>query len=89
MDKAKEIAMVLINKKIAKCVNIIPRCISLYEWQDKICEDEELVLIIKSSKVKFAELEMVIKRLHPYQLPEIICFNIDSGNTEYLNWLNI
>lgn len=88
IDKAKEIAKELISKKVAKCINIMPEAISIYEWDGKIHEEKEFLLIIKSANSESKDLEMLIKKLHPYEIPEIISLNINSGSAEYLSWLN-
>ncbi len=86
-DCAQQIAHMLIEKKLAACCNIVPGITSIYNWQDKIQEDKELMLFIKSTDHNFNSLQMEISRLHPYDVPEIISFNISKGSEKYLDWI--
>jgi len=84
-DVAKKIAKSLLEKKLAKCIQIMP-IESFYEWKNKIEQDNEYLLIIKSSS-KFSKIEKEILANHNYELPEIIATNINEGYEKYLNWL--
>lgn len=84
---AKEIAHLLVQKKKAACCNIIPNIISVYEWDSKINEDNEYLLIIKSTSGKYKDLEQLIISNHPYDLPEIISVDIEKGYPAYMNWI--
>jgi periplasmic divalent cation tolerance protein len=78
----------LLEKKLAACVNILPSINSLYTWQGKICNDKEILLIIKT-RADFFESEFVdtVKALHPYDEPEIIALPILMGSETYLKWI--
>ena len=84
---AKNISLQLIKQKLCACVNIIPKCLSVYEWNGKIKETSEQILIIKTSENKYIALEKMIKNIHPYEIPEILKFLIDGGELNYLNWI--
>ena len=86
-SKAKEIAETLLEKRLAACVQISGPVSSLYRWQGKIAEDEEWLLIIKSDKEHYYELEKEVKRIHGYDVPEILAVPISDGNDAYLEWL--
>lgn len=85
---ANKIAQLLIEKKLVACVNIIPEITSFYTWQNKLCQDKESLLIIKTKKALFTEIENTIKKAHPYQVPEIISLPITKGSQTYLNWID-
>ena len=69
-------------------MNIIPGIYSIYEWKDKIEEDEELLLIIKTTEKKSEKLIQKVLDLHPYETPECIGFKIEKGSENYLKWIS-
>ncbi|MDD2761729.1 MAG: divalent-cation tolerance protein CutA [Methylomonas sp.] len=85
---AEKIARQLLTGKLAACVNILPAVRSIYEWRGRIESAEEHLLLIKSPKARYAEIEAAIKAVHPYELPEIIAVPIDGGSAEYLQWID-
>ena len=86
---AREIAENLIDKKLAACVNIQPAGLSIYRWQGRVESAEEHLLLIKTLEDHYPKVETMIKKLHPYELPEIIAVPITSGLPDYLSWLNM
>ena len=84
----KDIAEILVNEKLAACINIIPEVQSVFRWKDKVDNAPENILIIKTTLNLYDILERRIKELHPYELPEIIAVPIERGLTEYLNWVS-
>ena len=86
-DTATHIARALVTEQLAACVNIIPAIQSVYRWEGAIEQDEELLLLIKTSAAVWPRLETRILALHPYELPEIISVRIQDGNNNYLNWI--
>ena len=86
-DTATRIAEALVTEHLAACVNIIPAIQSVYRWEGAIEQDEELLLLIKTSAAVWPRLETRILALHPYELPEIISVRIQDGNNNYLNWI--
>ena len=85
---ANEIARVLIENRLAACVNIVPKITSIYLWEGKIAKDSEILLIIKTKTKLYKKLEEKIKQLHPYKVPEIVSFKVQNGSCDYLNWIN-
>ncbi len=86
-EEAEAIATVLITEKLAACINLIP-ITSLYTWEGKLCKDQEYQLLIKTDLSKFSQLEIKIKEIHSYDLPEIIAIPIIKGSKSYLSWIN-
>ncbi|KAL5248097.1 hypothetical protein ACHWQZ_G017316 [Mnemiopsis leidyi] len=86
-EVAKSIAGGLLSEKLAACINVIPGVTSYYEWQGKMEEDQELLLMIKSTSAKFSELSEFVKSKHPYDCVEVISADIDQGNQPYLDWI--
>lgn len=87
-EDAVRIAKILLEKRLAGCIQIIGPVSSLYWWKGKMEESEEWLCIIKSEKSLYNELEKTIKDNHPYEVPEIIAVPIIMGNQDYLDWLN-
>lgn len=87
-EKASQIARLLIEKKLVACVNIVPEILSIYHWKGQVCEDTERLMIMKTRFDLFPDLEKAIKKLHPYEVPEIIALNIEAGWPDYLRWID-
>ncbi|MCL2634522.1 MAG: divalent-cation tolerance protein CutA [Oscillospiraceae bacterium] len=83
---AKSAAMLLVEKRLAACVQLMP-IESVYSWQGEICNEEEVMLLIKSKADLFREIASAIKEAHTYEVPEIIQIPITDGFSEYLNWI--
>jgi len=88
MDCAKKIAHFLVEKKLAACCNILPEIKSVYSWEGQLKQDDELLIVIKTNLNNFNDIEDGIKKLHPYDVPEIISIDITAGSNEYLSWIS-
>ncbi|BBB31699.1 periplasmic divalent cation tolerance protein [Thermotomaculum hydrothermale] len=86
-EQAVVIADALVNKKVAACVNIIPSIRSIYRFKGKVWDDEEYLLIIKSTENNYSEIEKTITELHNYEIPEILSFPMEKGSRNFLNWI--
>jgi len=84
---AEKLAALLIERRLAACVNILAPCASVYRWQGEIQRDEEHPLLIKTANERYADLEAAIRESHPYELPEIIAVPIVHGLPAYLQWV--
>jgi periplasmic divalent cation tolerance protein len=87
-DVALRIARGLVEQRLAACVNVIPRITSVYRWKGRIQEDEERLLVIKSARRLIPQVRSEIRRLHSYELPEVLVLPIQEGDPEYLAWLD-
>ena len=87
-ESAESIAMILVENKLAACVNIIPGLTSVYEWQGKIEKSQEHLLIAITRSTAFQAVETAILERHPYELPEIISVPIENGLRNYLDWID-
>ena len=86
--EADQIANKLVQERLAACVNIIPNIKSIYRWKDKINEDSEYLLIIKTVQRVEEEIFKIICKLHSYDTPEMISIPVTGGEKNYLNWLS-
>ena len=87
-DQTSRIGQTLLEENLIACVNIIPGVKSLYRWQDKIQQDNEVVMLMKTLKDKQAIVFERIKQLHDYDVPEIIALESDSIDSNYFDWLS-
>ncbi len=86
-EDAMRIAKILLKKRLIACAQITGPGTSLYWWQGKIEYADELILVMKSSRACYAELEEIILEHHPYETPEILAVSVSQGNSAYLGWL--
>lgn len=86
-DEGAVIAKALVESRLAACVNIVKNIRSIYSWQGKIEDDSEVLMIAKTRRKLFSDLESRVKELHSYDVPEIIAVPIVSGSGDYLKWL--
>ena len=85
-ETAKTISKLLVEQKLAACVQMFP-IESIYFWEDKVNEDNEIVLFIKSRTELFGKIQELVLKNHPYKLPEIIQIPITDGLQDYLRWI--
>ncbi len=88
LELARNIASALVSAREAACVNIIPGMRSIYRWEGKLCDEEEFLLLIKTSAEQFESISSRIRQMHTYKVPEVISLPITAGNTDYLQWLD-
>ena len=87
-EEAGRVARALIEKRLAACVNVLPGVRSVYRWKDVIEDEEEVLLLIKTSRPLMEELRGEIERLHSYEVPEVIALAVVDGSGRYLAWMN-
>ena len=85
---AVEISKKLLSKKLIACCSIIPSVLSVYHWKGEVKEDNEVLMVMKTETELFSAIEEEIKKMHSYDIPEIICIPIINGNREYLDWVD-
>jgi periplasmic divalent cation tolerance protein len=77
-----------VAEHLVACVNIVPSLQSIFYWQEKVCDEKEVLLICKSRSPLFEKISQRVKELHTYTVPEIIALPILKGSADYLRWLN-
>ena len=86
-EEAARLADMLVGAHLAACVQILPEMESVYRWQGKIERAPEILLLAKTIKSKFEELEREVRALHSYDTPEIIAVPVVAGSASYVDWL--
>ncbi len=87
-EEARKIARSLVEKRVAACVQVISGLRSVYWWQGKIEEEGEALLVVKSRRDLFRRLEAELRKLHSYEVPEIVALTVVDGSADYLGWLD-
>lgn len=86
-EEAESIAESLVDLGLAACVNLVPGITSIYRWQGSIERADEILLIIKTTESRLAVLEAALRKLHSYEVPEVIVLAPERGAEDYLAWL--
>ena len=84
---ARRIAVRLIERRLAACVNLVPSVESVFRWQGKTQRCRETLLVVKTTAARFASLTRAVLALHAYQVPEIIALPVRAGHPPYLDWV--
>jgi periplasmic divalent cation tolerance protein len=87
LEKAAEIAKILVEEELAACVNLLPAVRSIYRWQGAVSDDTETLAIIKTTAARYDALASRLVSLHPYEVPELIALSPASGHAPYLAWI--
>jgi len=86
-EKAAEIGRALVEEGLAACVNVLSQVRSIYRWQEKVEDEREVMMIVKTRADAFERLRAKVVSLHPYTCPEIIALPVVDGSADYLSWL--
>lgn len=86
-ETARNIAEVLLQERLAACVNILAPCSSIYRWQGQIETASEIPLLIKTAQDRYATLQSRLDELHPYGVPEIVAWRPDAVLPQYFDWV--
>jgi periplasmic divalent cation tolerance protein len=87
-DEAKALGRKLVEKRLAACVNILPRMHSIYWWEGKLDSSDEAVLLVKTTSNKYKQAEAFILSHHSYTTPCVLRLSVDGGSKAYLKWLS-
>jgi periplasmic divalent cation tolerance protein len=87
-DEAVKIADQVVRSRLAACASTIPTVRSTYWWEGKMMDDQESLLLIKTTADKFNSLEETIRKIHSYKTPEIIAIPVSHGSLPYLEWVH-
>lgn len=86
-DTAERLGRLLVEERLAACVNVVPTITSIYRWEEQVETDQETLLMIKTSTGGFEALRRRVVELHPYDTPEVLALDVRDGSREYLDWV--
>ncbi len=84
---AKEITNVIMKHRLAACVSMIENVKSVFSWEGELCEEKEILMMIKTRRTNYGKVKLVIEDMHSYSVPEIIALPIVDCSEDYLKWL--
>jgi periplasmic divalent cation tolerance protein len=87
-EQAETIAQAVVSEKLAACVNVLPGIRSCYVWERKLTWSDEVLLLIKTTRGRFDQLQDRIKAMHSYSVPEIVAVDIDDAFNKYIAWID-
>ena len=86
-EKAVEISRTLVQERLVACANLLPAIRSIYRWEGKLNDDNEVLVLLKTRAELLEKLKRRLVELHPYELPEMIALRVESGHAPYLEWI--
>ena len=82
-----QFARTLVEERLAACVNVLPTMTSIYSWKNAVERSDERQVVIKTGKGRIRDLEIRLKALHPYEVPEFVVIPVVDGSHDYLSWV--
>jgi periplasmic divalent cation tolerance protein len=86
-EQAALLARSLVEERLAACGNVLPAIRSIYRWEGALHDDEEALLVLKTTRDRLEALREAVLRLHPYRVPEVLALPVEGGNAAYLAWI--
>jgi periplasmic divalent cation tolerance protein len=87
-DQALDVAHALVRNRSAACVNIVPNVHSIYRWKGRVCDDGEMLLIVKTRADRFEAVRETIQRVNTYELPEVLAYRVDWASPGFASWID-
>jgi periplasmic divalent cation tolerance protein len=84
---AARVARLLVEEKLAACVNVVGGVRSIYRWKDALCDEPEVLCVVKTTPELFERLRARLVALHPYEVPEVVALPVSGAHPPYLDWL--
>lgn len=89
LEDAKKAGRVLVERRLAACVNVFPQMTSIYEWEGEVEEDGEIAMIVKTTSLRSEEVLEEIQRQHPYSVPARLVLPVTGGGDDFLKWIGV
>ena len=86
-DKAAEVARTLVTENLVACVNVVPGVRSIYRWKGELCDDSEVLAVMKTTEERTGALIARLGELHPYEVPEVLALPVTTGSAKYIEWV--
>lgn len=86
-EVAARLGRVLVEERLAACVNLVPGLRSIYRWEGEIQDDSEVLLMVKTRADRLDRLTRRVQELHPYDMPEVLALTVEGGSAAYLDWV--
>ena len=86
-EDAAALARVLVERRLAACVNTVSNVASTYRWKGEVQQERETLLVIKTTAARLAAIEQTIREKSKYELPEVIALPVSAGGADYLAWI--
>lgn len=87
-DEAVKLVRALLDRRLIACGNILPAVRSLYRWEGKVADEQEVIVILKTKAARLAAIELAFGELHPYKVPELLALPVAAGLHRYLEWID-
>ena len=87
LEEGRRLARLLVERRLAACVNLVPLVNSVYRWQGAVEEAAEVLLVMKTTAGILPALEAAVRELHPYEVAEFLVLAVESGSQPYVDWL--
>jgi periplasmic divalent cation tolerance protein len=86
-DAAAELGKTLVGEALVACANVLPAVRSIYRWKEKVHDESEVLVLLKTRQDQFERLKARILELHPYEVPEVVAVRVEQGHQAYLDWV--
>jgi len=88
VDEAVKLIRALLDRRLIACGNVLPGVRSIYRWEGKVADEQEVIVLLKTRAARIEALEMAFGELHPYKVPELLALPVSAGLHKYLEWID-